>query len=1749
MRQNKKTRARAIGRDSFVENLENRTLLNGTVAVTVAAGAMTITGDPADNSIIIQDTGVGTFNITGTNNTAVTYSGTTYPAGTPAPIASADKDVTINMSQGGNDTVDAANSIKLIDASGNHYSLTYNSVGSAGNNSLFKSVAASGMAAMLDAPVAVQESQDLTTDQVATGGTYTITVGALTTPPIAAAATATTIGTALDTLLSVPHEIQVLALNRGSSAGTYTIDVNGTPTSSLNYDDNVATIAGAIDTALGGAGGTVVVGTVDAGGPITVTLPIYAGTIPLMTIDTSSLTGIGGAVTGTFSSKVKGTGGTVVGGDLATDTTINFTFPSYVGNLPLMTMDISSLAGTTSAVFAPNTDGAAVGTPAAGQVVISDTPGVASRGSITLTAQAVAGDRVTINDGAGNVRTYTAVGSGAVAGQFNLGGDMYATATNLASAINNVNPVLGVTAVAAPVGTKEQQTLTPTGSTTAGNFTITYGTSTTGNIAWNGNAAAVQTALRLLSGLSAVTVTGGPFNTGGVFTVTFPVSLGDVAALTLTTTGLTGGTPVNDAEAVKGVLPGTPEIQTVTPGGLATAGTYTLSFGGNTTTALAFGASTATVQTALRLLPGLSGIVVGGAALSVGAMNFTFPAAMGDVNMIALGATSLTPSLNYNWVETTRGIAPASCKLTNDVLGAAGNQSITVSTFSKPRITAVGMTGGGITNVVDGNTVVLNDGVHAPKTFTFGYDPTDVAIGATAAASANNLIAAINAVGGSLLINASTTTFDGTIDLLQEAAGLAGNTTITVTGAQLAKTDFLGGTNGTNIQDGDTILVDDGMDTPVTFTARSASPDATLHEFLIGGSSVSSMANFVAAVNSTPLLNVTAVDNYDGTCTITNNVAGTFGNGSPGFEKLLATSATGGAASVDMAGGAGYSIECLNVTATMGSGTNAMGIGAGGSGQSYIYGNVSYTGGAGDDSVAMMGAFVGGTLTVALGAADTTTGDSFVMGDDGTVPSFVAGDASITQTTGLSTVTLQNKATLNSSLEFGGKLTIDPGPCASGTQVTTLNNTKVDGQFIYGAATDTDADTLNFTGSVDVGDLSTITMGAGANQWNTVGTQEVQTLTPDSAATAGTYTFTYAGQTTAPISYNATLAQTQAALRLLPGCQGVVVTGEKLVGSDEVQTITPKAPATAGTYTLTVGSDTTAPIAWNANAATVQTELRRFTASQNIVVGGAALSVGAMTFTYPNEGDVAPISIADGPVTALTPAAPAGYTVSTTTPGGAVQPMIITFPADAGRAEMLAVTLTGLTGTTQGGSTLVETTKGSNFNFGSITGGAVTYAGLAGTDAVTLGGKVNFGGTATIGLGDGNNTLTAGSVTVDGAFSATGGIGADTISLGATGSFFARGTVSVSPGAGTNSLTLDNADVNGFTYTGLAGDDSLTVGTTSFVDASTFTVAAGDGTNTLTMPNSVITGAVSYTGGLGADTATIGAGSFDCKSTVTLAMGAAGVSGTNVNAATLNGRSKGVTYTGGSGTDTLKFGTIVGRGYVMDGPLSFTGGTDTNELDYDGTIRGLTYTGGTDADIIKLGAGVVGKFASTAAVTIAASDGANTTTIKNATIRGADGSGNGFTYTGGAGVDIINVGAGGAVGMTVVKGVNINTGAAIDQVNINNSAFCATSGGFVLNTGLGDDIVNFDASGTGSIFNRAVSICAGGTTGGTSPNFTTGGGNDVFNDSVNTKYLGRTVATKVSFYGFRTPGAGNINSGGAGAGAINGTKLIAPSYT
>lgn len=92
-------------------------------------------------------------------------------------------------------------------------------------------------------------------------------------------------------------------------------------------------------------------------------------------------------------------------------------------------------------------------------------------------------------------------------------------------------------------GTAEVQTLTNTGPTTAGDFTLDYDGEETAEIVHNATAAQVRTALLALTNLESgdITVTGGPFPATPIV-VTFTPSDGDTPALVPDNTGLTGGT-------------------------------------------------------------------------------------------------------------------------------------------------------------------------------------------------------------------------------------------------------------------------------------------------------------------------------------------------------------------------------------------------------------------------------------------------------------------------------------------------------------------------------------------------------------------------------------------------------------------------------------------------------------------------------------------------------------------------------------------------------------------------------------------------------------------------------------------------------------------------------------------------------------------------------------------------------------------------------------------------------------------------------------------------------------------------------------------------------------------------------------------------------------------------------------------------------------------------------------------------------
>ena len=105
---------------------------------------------------------------------------------------------------------------------------------------------------------------------------------------------------------------------------------------------------------------------------------------------------------------------------------------------------------------------------------------------------------------------------------------------------------------------------------------------------------------------------------------------------------------------------GVAEVQTLTATAPATAGTFRLTFNGQTTDPIAYNADAATIQAALEALSNVEpgDITVSGNTLDAGGtMTFTFKDTAGDVNMISIDPSGLTPAEQSNYVmaEQTKG--------------------------------------------------------------------------------------------------------------------------------------------------------------------------------------------------------------------------------------------------------------------------------------------------------------------------------------------------------------------------------------------------------------------------------------------------------------------------------------------------------------------------------------------------------------------------------------------------------------------------------------------------------------------------------------------------------------------------------------------------------------------------------------------------------------------------------------------------------------------------------------------------------------------------------------------------------------------------------------------------------------------------------------------------------------------------------------------------------------------------------------
>ena len=178
---------------------------------------------------------------------------------------------------------------------------------------------------------------------------------------------------------------------------------------------------------------------------------------------------------------------------------------------------------------------------------------------------------------------------------------------------------------------------------TGGTFTLTDGVSTTSSIAYNAAASTMKTRIEAdIAAITTVTVTGtGTPDDPWVVTVTNPAQT-DLAEFVGAAGSLTGG--AGSVVVITDAAAGATEVQTITLESSVTDGSYTLSFRGETTSAVQFDDTASTIQTLLRGLATIGGTAVGVAGSAGGPYTVTFasPLNLQDVPLIEADARLLT---------------------------------------------------------------------------------------------------------------------------------------------------------------------------------------------------------------------------------------------------------------------------------------------------------------------------------------------------------------------------------------------------------------------------------------------------------------------------------------------------------------------------------------------------------------------------------------------------------------------------------------------------------------------------------------------------------------------------------------------------------------------------------------------------------------------------------------------------------------------------------------------------------------------------------------------------------------------------------------------------------------------------------------------------------------------------------------------------------------------------------------------------
>ncbi|MCY2966524.1 MAG: hypothetical protein NT069_23315 [Planctomycetota bacterium] len=559
---------------------------------------------------------------------------------------------------------------------------------SASGNDLILTAKTAGVPFIVSVAIGGVDASNRTTDEVQTitignsptGGTFTLTFSGATTGAIAYNASAATVQTALEALANIgvsealvtgpaggpwvvtfagalagvdqplitgnpasltggnatvtietiangavgTNEVQSLRLNGSPTGGTFTLTFSGATTGAIAYNASAATVK----TALEGLA-TIGTGNVNTSGgalPSTAVVITFQGSLAGLSLPL--LTGNGGSLTGgTLNGTVAETTAGVTGQNMKQD----FIIPDvYSGSDGFIARLPGAVNYTDSGIFNGATSAAEMQTalgPIYGSANVSVTVIAAASGYKAWRIEF-------INALAGIAATNALIPS----------------LMHLTGGVQDNSGTVQVNQFA--TGTNEVQTITLSGTPSAGSFALTFSGQTTAGIAYNATAADVKTALEALSniGTGGVTCGGGAFP-GTNVTVTFSgngLQCVNQLLMTIDISGLKVG--VN--RTTPGVT-GVAEVQRVTINGSPFGGTLTLTLG-TTTSAIAWNAAAGAVQTALEALAavGAGNVVCAGGPFPA-AITATFAKSLGN-----LAQMTATPSLNNGTItigETTQG--------------------------------------------------------------------------------------------------------------------------------------------------------------------------------------------------------------------------------------------------------------------------------------------------------------------------------------------------------------------------------------------------------------------------------------------------------------------------------------------------------------------------------------------------------------------------------------------------------------------------------------------------------------------------------------------------------------------------------------------------------------------------------------------------------------------------------------------------------------------------------------------------------------------------------------------------------------------------------------------------------------------------------------------------------------------------------------------------------------------------------------